>query len=201
MNPGGGPQGRRGCIRTFPAWLPREQPGLQRGVPAGLSHEYEREAEARRYRADAQVEGLRTETESLRDDPGRQRRESHREVAGELVQAHGEPALSRPDQVDLHDHRRGPGQPLVDPKEHVGDHDPRPGRRPDHEQGDRHGGEPSRHENGLASVVVAQTAGAEVGQRLHHAEGSDEGQGGALRGDPELGLRQEGQDGTLEPHH
>ena len=50
-------------------------------------------------------------------------------------------------------------------------------------------------------VAVAEPTGDEVGERLHDAEGRHERQGGALRGEAELPLREEGQDAPLQADH
>ena len=58
------------------------------------------------------------------DQAGEVGGEGDGEVAGGLVQAHGQPAALRAGEVDLHDHRGRPAQPLVDPEQDVGGDDP-----------------------------------------------------------------------------
>src|SRR6266851_7346972 len=62
---------------------------------------------------DAEVEGLRAQRVGCRQVAGGERRQRDRDITPEFVEAHGHAAPSWPDQVDLHDHRRGPAQPLV----------------------------------------------------------------------------------------
>src|ERR671925_387772 len=46
-------------------------------------------------------------------------------------------AKLRPHEVDLHDHGRGPREALVHAEQNVRRDDPRPARRPHHEEGNR----------------------------------------------------------------
>ena len=69
-----------------------------------------------------------------RDVSGRERAQRDGEVAGELVEAHREAAPFRADEVDLHDDRRRPGEPLADAEEHVREEHPGPRRRPHQEE-------------------------------------------------------------------
>ena len=85
-----------------------------------------------------------------RGDPSRGERTRRKsKVAGELVEAHGEPALRRTHQINLHDHCRGPGQSLTDPQQHVGEQHPVPAWRPHEQKGYGCGNEPPDHEDAL----------------------------------------------------
>src|SRR6266508_1584656 len=59
------------------------------------------------------------------------------EVAGGLVETHGQAAAVRAGEVDFHDDGGGPGQALVDAEQDVGGDDPGPRRRPDDHEGYR----------------------------------------------------------------
>ncbi len=83
--------------------------------------------------------------------PGRERREGDRAVAGGLVEAHREAAPRGTDEVDLHDHRRRPGQPLVHAEQDVGGDDPGPVRGPDDQERDGQPDQPAGDEDGLAA--------------------------------------------------
>ena len=117
--------------------------------------------------------------------PRRQRGDRDRAVAGGLVQAHGEAAPCGADEVDLHDHGRGPRESLVDAEQHVGDDDPAPRRRPHQQQRHRQADQPSRHEHRLAAHPIGKRPGEEVGDGFDRAEGDDEGERGGERGEPE----------------
>ena len=85
-----------------------------------------------------------------------------RAVAGGLVEAHREAAPGRTDEVDLHDHRRRPGQALVDAEQHVRRDHPAPGRRPDEQERNRQADQPAGDQDRLAAEAVGEGAGGEV---------------------------------------
>lgn len=69
----------------------------------------------------AQQERCRTES-VLCGQPARGHRgQRHRAIAGGLIESHRQAALLGPDEVDLHDDRRRPGEPLVDAEQDVGE--------------------------------------------------------------------------------
>jgi hypothetical protein len=157
-------------------------------VPHRVANEQLREGEPQDDRSDTEVEGLRPQPVARRDLTGRIRGERHRQIAGELVQAHGEPALSGPDEVDLLDDGGRPREPLVHPKQNIREHNPRPGRGPDHEKGHRDANEPAGDQDSLAAELVSELAGEEVRHRLDDSERRDERQRSAFRREAELPL-------------
>ena len=170
-------------------------------MPAGLADQQRRQPEAEAGVGQAEVERLRAQPGPGGDEAGEVGGEGDRQVAGGLVEAHGQPAALRPGQVDLHDHRGGPAQALVDPEQDVGGDDPAPGGRPDDQQGHGQADEPAGDQDGFAAVAVGQGAGQEVGGRLGQAEGDDVGEGGRDRGQPEdLGGEQRQQAAFLADH-
>ena len=74
-------------------------------------------------------------------------------------------------------------------------------RRPDQQQRDGHADDPAGDEDGLAAVAVRQGAGEEVGRRLHRAERDDERERRGERGEPELVLGEQRQDGAFLADH
>ncbi len=61
--------------------------------------------------------------------------------------------------------------------------------------------DPAGDEDGFAAVAVRQGAGEEVGGGLHDAERHDEGERGGERGEPELLLGEQRQDGAFLADH
>jgi hypothetical protein len=103
-------------------------------------------------------------------------------------------------EIDLARHRHGPGECLIDAEQYVGGDDPPPVRRKEDQKRDRQTGKPSYQHHRLAADPVRQSAGDEIQQSLHHAEGHDkrrEEQVGAVR-NSELPA-QRGQYGALHP--
>ena len=175
--------------------------GLVAGVAAGLAHEERGQAEAERGVGDAEEERLGAQPVLLGDVAGGEGGEGDGAVAGGFVEAHGEPAAGRADEVDLHDHGGRPGEALVDAEQHVGEHHPAPRRRPHQQQRDRQADEPAGDEHRLAAEAVGEGAGEEVGRRLDDAEGDDERQRGGERGEPELLVGEQRQDGAFLADH
>ena len=160
-----------------------------------------REAEAEAGVGQAEVERFGPQPGPGGDEPGEVGGEGDRQVAGGLVQAHGQPAAVWSGQVDLHDHRGRPAQPLVDAEQDVGGDDPAPGGRPDDQQGHGQADQPAGDQDGFAAVAVGQSAGQEVGGRLGQPEGNDVGEDGRDRGQPEdLGSQQRQQAAFLADH-
>ncbi len=166
-----------------------------------LAREDERQTEAERHEGDAQIEGLRAEAVRLRDVARGEGGERDGQVARGLVEAHGETPLPGPDEVDLHDHGRGPRQALVDPEQDVGRDDPRPARGRDDEERHRHGEEPAEDEHLASTQPVGEPTRGEVRDGLDDPERRDEREGGAAGREPELLVGQQRQHGSLEPHH
>ena len=159
------------------------------GVAVGLAHEERREPETERGVGEAEEERLGPQPVLGGDEPGRQRGDGDRAVAGGLVQAHRETAPGGADEVDLHDHRRRPGESLVDAEQHVGEDDPAPRRCPHQQQRHRQADQPARDQDRLAADPIGERPGEEVGGRLDRAEGDDERERGGERGEPEDVLR------------
>jgi hypothetical protein len=103
------------------------------------------------------------------------------------------------DEVDLHDHGDGPGEPLVDAEQHVREHDPSPGGREDQQQRHRQADEPAGQQHRLATEPVGEGAGEVVDDRLGDAEGDDEGQHRGVAGQGELLLGQQRQHRAFLP--
>jgi hypothetical protein len=179
----------------------RVQRRLVGDVMLRLAHDECRQPEPGGDEADAEIERLRPQTVVGGDPSCGERAASHREIAGELVEPHRHAAPLRPREVDLHDDRRRPRQPLADAEQHVGEQDPVPARRP-HEQ-ERHGGggDPARDEHVLAAEAIGEASSEVVRQRLGDAEHDDERQHcGACR-ELELLLADRGQDAPLHADH
>ena len=119
---------------------------------------------------DPEEERSRAKTGRFGDEPGQERDSGDGDVAGRLVEAEGEPAVSRTDEVDLHQDRGRPCQTLVDPEKHVRRDDPGPVRGQDQQERDGHPDEPAGHENGLPSDAVGQRSRDQVRDRLGQAE-------------------------------
>ena len=168
------------CRPVSPSWWSPSRGtwvrGLVPGVVAGLADEHGGQSEAEGGEGDAEQERRGAQPVLGGQPAGGQGGGGDGEVAGGLVEAHGQAAAGRADEVDLHDDGGGPGQALVDAEQDVGGDDPAPGRRPDQQQ--RHGqaDQPAGDQDGFAAVPVGQGAGGEVGQGLGDAERDDEGQ-------------------------
>ncbi len=135
------------------------------------------------------------------DVAGGERGDGDGAVAGGFVEAHRESAPGGADEVDLHDHRRRPGEALVDAEQDVGEDHPSPSRRPDQQQRDREGDDPPGDQHRLAAVAVGQGAGEEVRRRLDGAEGDDERERRGERGEPELLLGEQREHGAFLADH
>jgi len=135
------------------------------------------------------------------DVAGEQCGQCEGQVAGGLVEAHGQASAAGADQVDLHDDRGGPGQALADAEQDVGGHDDPPLGCPDEEQGDGYGDQPAGDEDGLAAVAFRPGAGQVVGERLGQAEREDVGQGRGVGVEAEHVGGQQRQDGAFLAEH
>ena len=135
------------------------------------------------------------------EQAGEKRRGGDAEVAGRFVEAEREAAAPGADEVDLHHDGHRPGEPLAGAEEQVCDDDEPPaGCDADQE---RHGQceQPAEHEQALAAGAVGERARSEVRERLRQAEGDDEGEDRRLRGEVEVLLADQRQDGALEADH
>jgi hypothetical protein len=204
----GGQRLAAGCTRpSIGTWVAAgcasggSELGLEVGVSAGLAYQQRGQAKAKAGVGQAEEERLGAQPGPGGDEPGEVGGEGDRQVAGGLVQAHRQATAARAGQVDLHDHRGRPAQPLVDPEQHVGGHHPAPGGRPDEQQRHRKADQPAGHQHRFAAVAVGEGAGQEVGDRLGQPECDDVGERGGDRGQPEdLGGEQRQQAALLADH-
>jgi len=143
-------------------------------VAVSLPNREDRQGQARQGEGDAEGERPRSQPEGRRHVSGDEGGPAEGEVPSGLVQTHGQSTPPRTGQVDLHDHRRGPGETLAHAKQDVGEEDPVPGARPHEEERNGQGDQPPRHQNWLASHVVGQTSGEIVRECLGDTEGDDE---------------------------
>src|SRR5829696_7569498 len=166
-----------------------------------VSREEDRDQQPEHRVADAEVEWLRPQAVYRGEVAGCQGGQSHSEIPGELVEAHGEAPPARPYEVYLHEHRHGLSEALIDPEEHVGRHAPSPrGGQRDHER-HRYAHDPTRDEHLLPAHAICQSARYEVGARLDHHEGDDEREDRRLQHQTELLGADQGDHGPLEVHH
>ena len=166
-----------------------------------LTHERDRQERSDHRERDAEIERLRSEVVVTRDPACRQRGDRHRAIARCFVEPHRQTALGRADEIDLHDHRGGPCESLIDAEEHVGDDHPTPRRRPHQQQRYRQSDDPTSDEYWLASETIRQRSGEEVGERLDDAKGGDESERRGVRRESELLLRQQWNDRALLADH
>ena len=168
---------------------------------ARLADEKGRQAKPDPGVGDAEEERSRTEAVARRKETRGERCRSDGTVAGRFVETHGEPPAGRPGEVDLHDDRGRPGEPLVDAQEDVREHHPRPGRRPDEEKRHRHPDEPAGDEDGLAAEAIGQRSCDEVRRCLHRTEGEDEAERRGVGIEVKGSLPEQGQHGAFLPDH
>src|SRR5688572_6422640 len=95
-----------------------------------VPHHQNRQRQSEHRVNDAKIERGRAHAVALGDVAAYEGSRCESEITRELVQANRETARSRPYQIDLHDHRRGPRESLADAKKRVGEDDPAPARRP-----------------------------------------------------------------------
>ena len=95
-------------------------------MSARLAHEKSGDADTQPGYDEPEEERSRTQPSLRGDEPGEQRGQRDRAIAGRFVESHRQAAALGTDQVDFHDHRRRPGEALVDAEEEVGDDDPAP---------------------------------------------------------------------------
>ena len=157
--------------------------------------------EAERGEGEPEVERLGAQPVVRGDEPGGERGEGDGDVAGGLVEAHGEAPLAGPTRsifmmtvVDQVRPWLTPSRTLAKMTQpHVGAHINSSGT-----------GMPMSQpaiEHRLAAEAIRQGAGEEVGGRLDDAEGDDERERRGERGEPELLLGEQRQDGTLLADH
>ena len=155
------------------------------------------ESEADQRERDPRVKGRGPQPVGGREIPGGERGERHGDVPRELVQAHRETAALGAHEVDLHDDRCRPAEPLVDAEQHVRKNHPCPARRPDEQERDGNAGEPAGDQDALATHPIREPAGGEVGGGLHRAEADEERKRGRPGRETELRLRQQRQHRAL----
>jgi len=80
---------------------------------------------------------------------GQECRHADREIAGELVEADRQAARFRSDEINLHDHRHRPGEPLIDAEQGVGGDHPFPAWRPHEHERDGQTEQPTEHQHAL----------------------------------------------------
>jgi hypothetical protein len=98
-------------------------------VTVRLANEEGRQRKPSDGERDAEIERLRAQTVDRGEMASRERGAGDGEIAGELVQSHREAALLGACEIDLHDHRRRPGEALAHAEKHVGSEHPVPRRR------------------------------------------------------------------------
>ncbi len=106
-------------------------------VPAGLTHKEDGESETQDGEGNARIERDRSQAVACRQVAGQKGGERDRNATGKFIQPHGEAALFRSNQVDLHDDGRRPAQTLIDAEEHVREDHPAPTGRENEEKRDR----------------------------------------------------------------
>src|SRR5665811_550100 len=119
------------------------------------------------------------------------------EVSRGFVEAHGQSAPVRADEVHFHHHGGGPGQSLADAEDDVGCDDPSPGWSEDEQQGHGDGDQPAGDQHGFAPVPVGEGAGKVVGAGLGQTEGQDVGQRARVQIQMEHLVSQQWQDRAL----
>ena len=174
---------------------------LELGVTARLANEQDRRPKPEAGDGDAQEERRRAETGRFGDQPGQEGDDGHGEVARCLVQPEGQAPVPWPDEVDLHQHRRRPGQALVDPEQDVGGHDPAPVGRMDQQERDGQTDEPPGDQDRLPSEAIRHRAGDEIGDGLGQAERDEEREGGGRRRQAEGRDSEQRHDRPLLPDH
>ncbi len=173
--------------------------GLEPGVVPGFFHRKDGQAQAQRDVGGAEQERPGAQSVVGGDVAGGQRGPGDAEVAGSFVQAHGQTAPGRADEVHLHDHGGGPRQALADAEDHVGGDDPAPGGSEDQQQRHGDGDQPAGNQHGFAAVAVREGAREVVGAGLGEAEGQYVGQGRRIEVQVEDLSRQQRQDGAFLP--
>src|SRR6516162_8558684 len=133
--------------------------GLKSDMIARVAHQKDRERKTQDRIDNTEINRRRPQPVLRRKIASEIGGYAHREIAGELVQAHGQAARLRPDQIDLHDYGHRPGKALVDAEEGVGSDHPIPAWRPDYHERDGQANEPTEYENALATPGVRQLAG------------------------------------------
>jgi hypothetical protein len=147
--------------------------GLVPGMVVGFADKHGGQAEAEGGEGEAEQERCRAQAVLGGQSAGRCRGGGDGEIAGGLVESHGQAAAGRSNEVDLHDDGGGPGQALVDAEQDVGGDDPPPRGCPDQQQRDRQADQPPGNEDGFAAVPVRQGTGGQVRRGLGDAERDD----------------------------
>ena len=172
-----------------------------RDVVTGFPDKKCRQGKSDDRESDAEIERLRPKAVPRGNPTGRKRARGQRYVARELVHAHRQSALSRTDEVDLHNDRRRPRQALADAEQHVRHEHPIPRRRPHQEERHGHRDEPPRDQQTLAPPAVREPARPVIGEGFGHTKHDDERQHGGARGELELLLADCRQDAALQSDH
>ena len=147
-------------------------------------------------------ERRRAKAGRLGDQPGQERRRGPRRGSpAASFSPRARPAVPRPDEVDLHQDRRRPGQALVDPEQDVGRDDPAPVGRQDQQERDGQTDEPAGDQDRLPPDAIGQRAGDEVGDRLGQAERDEERERGGRRRQAEHLDPEQRHDRPLLPDH
>jgi hypothetical protein len=136
--------------------------------------------------------------DSAPPESGRQRDPA---VAGGLVDAEREAASFGPSEVDLHHHRHGPREPLIDAEQRVGGDDPPPAGRYRDQHRDRHRDRPARDQQPPPPCARRGRSRGEVRRRLRDAKGDNERQERRARTHAEVLPPDKRQRRALEPDH
>src|SRR5262245_384618 len=110
-------------------------------------HEQKGQRKADRHERDTGIEGIGSQPLASGNPTGQERSASERTIPGELVETHREAAPRAADEIDLHDHRRGPREPLADTEERVRYQNPGPRGRPHQEERHGHRDDPANDED------------------------------------------------------
>jgi hypothetical protein len=103
---------------------------LERDVRGGIADEKHRDEQAEHRDRGAGCDQHVARGEVGGKPAARSGGERDAAVARCLVEPERQAAPARSDEVDLHHHRHGPGEPLVDAQQHVRGDYPAPARRP-----------------------------------------------------------------------
>lgn len=98
--------------------------GLGLGVVVGFPDGKDCQSKAQGDVGGSEQEGGRAEAVCGGQVAGNQCGHGDAQVAGRLVEAHGQAASFRTHEIHFHDDRGGPGEALTDAEQHVGRHDP-----------------------------------------------------------------------------
>jgi hypothetical protein len=177
--------------RTDPQISPEAHDGV------GISDDQRTQERSDEDNHQTQREGLGPDPEALGKEPGNECGYPDGGIARELVESGGTASFVVAGELDLHQQGRRPSEPLVDPQQQVGGDDPSPRRRPHQQQRYRDADQPSHDEDAPGAEALGQQARDEVTGGLRQAEGHQEERCGKPRGEPEVSLREEGDQRAL----